>query len=513
MENLIVDIFYTSLTSIVPKTLAILVPLAGAFWIFKVREKTASEGKIFEFGREISNIIQSKEVRGPIDGIAYSYIDEGLHKIEEKNRDKAITELLRQSLQYNMFQKKELEGGEANAASIIVAIAADRLNSLVPVTVKWTGKGSCYSSYGENIDLKDNFFPFGTKLYRQWIGRFSGVYNDLWAITNSRSFFVDEFLKPYKDTGFDKEKMGVWLDEIECRIKEIHPYHAKLLTQTQIIDTQIDLPRLARDIGVMGVYSLTLSCSGYFIPKFIYLSGHISVGNFSAILLATLLSYFLIGIRVLSAVRPLREKHSQRKIFLPQLVDDLSLMKKRCMRYKPHTINNILSLDEDLKLSSKIKEDLSVLIEKIGIFNEYAAILYKNVESILVDLKDEFPSLEKNQSGFSIEILDLANNDFDLEKIKSRIMEADENLIFSYQEIQLSRNIRVINLSELERKKRVNLCNSLDKLRSDILSMPVYISAIIALNEMQSYRESTLLNIEKAYNKPLNGDGDKAAAH
>jgi hypothetical protein len=261
------------------------------------------------------------------------------------------------------------------------------------------------------------------------------------------------------------------------------------------------------------VYSLILSCSGYFIPKFIYLSGHISVGNFSAILLATLLSYFLIGIRVLSAVRPLREKHSQRKIFLPQLVDDLSLMKKRCMRYKPHTINNILSLDEDLKLSSKIKEDLSVLIEKIGIFNEYAAILYKNVESILVDLKDEFPSLEKNQSGFSIEILDLANNDFDLEKIKSRIMEADENLIFSYQEIQLSRNIRVINLSELERKKRVNLCNSLDKLRSDILSMPVYISAIIALNEMQSYRESTLLNIEKAYNKPLNGDGDKAAAH
>jgi len=56
MEKIIIEIIYFSLTNVVPSTIAILIPLAGAFWIFKVREKTAAEGKIFELGREIANI-------------------------------------------------------------------------------------------------------------------------------------------------------------------------------------------------------------------------------------------------------------------------------------------------------------------------------------------------------------------------------------------------------------------------------------------------------------------------
>lgn len=69
MEDIIKEIIYSSLTNIVPSALAILVPLVGAFWIFKIREKTVAEGKIFELGREIANIFQSKEIRGPIDCI------------------------------------------------------------------------------------------------------------------------------------------------------------------------------------------------------------------------------------------------------------------------------------------------------------------------------------------------------------------------------------------------------------------------------------------------------------
>ena len=176
MKEIIINIVYSSLTNVVPSTLSILVPLAGAFWIFKVREKTAAEGKIFEFGREIANLLQSKEIRGPIDGISYAYIDEGLHKSDEKNRDKAIKEMLRKYLYFYKFEEEPSEDEEREAADIVVAIATERIRSLVPPTVKWSGKGIAYSPYGEDIEIKDNYFPFGTKLYRQWIEKFSDIY-------------------------------------------------------------------------------------------------------------------------------------------------------------------------------------------------------------------------------------------------------------------------------------------------------------------------------------------------
>jgi len=66
MEDIIIEVIYLSLTSIVPSTVAILVPLVGAFWIFKVREKTVAEGKIFELGREIANIRANCKTLGEI---------------------------------------------------------------------------------------------------------------------------------------------------------------------------------------------------------------------------------------------------------------------------------------------------------------------------------------------------------------------------------------------------------------------------------------------------------------
>ena len=503
MKEIIITIVYSSLTNVVPSTLSILVPLAGAFWIFKVREKTAAEGKIFELGREIANLLQSKKIIGPIEGISYAYIDKGLHKSDEKNRDKAIKKMLRKYLYFCGEEPSEDE--EREAANIVVAIATERLHSLVPPKVKWSGQGSFYNPYGEDIEIKDNYFPFGTKQYRQWIERFSDIYNDLWAITNSRNSFLNNFLKGHKDNqvGIDKDFVNGWLDKIGSRIKDIHPIHAKLLTQIQIIDTQVDLPRLGKDLGLLTLYGLLLLLSGFFAPKLIYLAELMSARNILSLAVATTLSYMLIGIRIISAVQPVSEKKPLRKIFIPKLFNELDYMKKQCMRYKPHVINNILSLDPDLKLSNKLKKTLSDLVEKIEVFNEFASILYGKVEEIIEPIKSEFLTSKKNQGGFSITIFELANEEYDLKDIKSRILKEEYNFSFKYEEIHSLRDIFTINLSELDRQKRLKLCEKLECLRGAIQSLPSYKSTILALNDLQKNREIALSQVEKSYNKAL----------
>ncbi|MCG8087984.1 MAG: hypothetical protein JAZ13_19995 [Candidatus Thiodiazotropha taylori] len=508
MKEILTEVIYGSLTSIVPSTVAIMVPLVGAFWIFKVREKTVAEGKIFELGREIANIIQSKEIRGPIDGISYVYIDKAQHKIDEKNRERAINVILREYLLFPKLGEEPTEEEEIEAANIVVAVATERLQSLVPSTVNWTGKGSIYSPYGEEIETKDNYFPFGTKLYRQWIEKFSDTYNDLWAITNSRRFFLGNYLKQYKDStiGNNEEYVGKWLDEIDERIRKIHPIHAKLLTQVQIIDTQVDLPRLGKDVAFLAFYGSLLSLAGYFVPRLIYLADLSSLGGAIWLSLATFLAYSLIGIRAIAAVQPIKEKNVQRTIFLPRLANELKSMEKKCMRYKPHAINNILSLDSDLKLPSTLNRTLLSLVDKIEQFNDYASILYKDSEDLIEPIKTDFATTGENQQGFSIELLNLASDDYDLEQIKSRIMKEEYNFYFSYVEMQSSRDIFTINLSELNREKRLDLCGRLDSLRESLQGLSSYRSSMLALRELQEFRSTAQGLVEKTYNKSSKKD-------
>jgi hypothetical protein len=496
MEKIVIEIIYLSLISVVPKTFSILVPLVGAFWIFKVREQTVAEGKIFELGREIANILQSKEIRGPIDGISYAFIDDARHKINEKNRDKAIKKILQTYLFYN--GKENTEKDEQERAGIVVAVATERLQDLVPANVKWSGRGCAYSPFGENIKTEDNYFPFGTKLYRQWIERFGGIYNDLWAITTARGYFIDAFMKKHEDTqiGLDKKFVERWLDDINNRIKTIHPIHAKLLTQLQIIDTQVDLSRLEKDIGLLSFYGFLLLVSGFFAPKIIYSSSLSSLACFLNLTLVTVFLYLLIGLRIVSAVKPVKEKNIQGKIFIPKLHNELKYMEKLCMGYKPYVINNILSMDSDLKLNNKLKSKLITLVEKIETFNEYASLLYKQSVEIIEALKKDFTTNRINQGGFSVTIFELASDDFDIEGIKLRIMKENLNLIFSHAEIHRTRNIFVINLSELNRKKRLDLCERLDYLRESIHSLPIRKTTMMALRELQEARKCSLVQVE-----------------
>lgn len=508
MKEILTEVIYWSLTSIVPSTVAIMAPLVGAFWIFKVREKTVAEGKIFELGREIANIIQSKEIRGPIEGISYGYIDNAQYKIDEKNRERATKEILHKYLLFLKFSRDPSEEEKIEAVNIVVAVATERMQNLVPPTVNWTGKGNIYSPFGEGIETKDNYYPFGTKLYKQWIEKFGDIYNDLWAITTSRRSFLSTFLKQYIDSaiGVDEEFVNKWLDEIDERMRKIHPIHAKLLTQVQIIDTQIDLPRFGKDVVFLAFYGSLLSIAGYFLPRLIHMANLSSMEYVIWLSLATLLAYSLIAIRVIAAVQPFKEKSVQRAIFIPKLVNELKNMEKKCMRYKPHAINNILSMGSDLKLSSILTHTLLSLVDKIQKFNEHASILYKEAENLVEPIRKDFATIGKNQQGFSIELLNLASDDYDLEQVKSRIIKEEYNFSFSYEEASSSREIFTINLSALNRERRLDLCGRLDSLRASLQSLDSYRSSILALQDLQELRSTAQRLVEKTYNKSSKKD-------
>ena len=503
MIGIFTEVIYWSLTSMVPSTLGIMVPLAGAFWIFKVREKSAAEGKLFELGREIANLIQSKEIRGPIEGVSYSYIDKAQYKIGEKNREKAMKILLNKYLHLQSFRKNSTEEEEIEAANIVVAIATERVQALTPSTVNWSGKGSFYSPSGEDIKTRDSHFPFGTKLYRHWIGKFGDIYNDLWAITTSRRFFVANFSKQYENTpiGIDEMFVGKWLDEIDERIKKIHPIHAKLLTQLQIIDTQVDLPRFRRDIAFLAFYASLLSLVGYFVPRLAYLADPSSLGIFIWLSLATFLAYSLIAIRVIAAVQPVKEKDVQRELFMPKLTRELKDMEKRCMRYRPHVINDILSMNSDLKLSKTLHRTLLSLVDKIQKFNDCASIFYSEAETLIEPTRNDFKTIHITQKGFGIDLLDLIDTDFNLGETRSIIMKENYSFFISHKEMHSTHEIFTVNLPELSRERRLDLYVRLDSLRMSLLGLSSCRSSISALRELQECRSNAQGLLEKSYSR------------
>lgn len=487
------------LTSFVPSTITILASLTGAYWIFKVREKAVAEGKIFELGREIANILQAKKITGPMELTGYSYIDNACQVVEEKNRDKAIQELLKSNLYFFEIDDENAEKRKQHAAELIIAIATERFQSLAPKNVNWSGRGSFYSPYGVEIKVKDSFFPFGTKLYRQWMENFGVIYNDLWAITNARHRYVDSYLVVHADTriGVDKKFVEKWLNEVSCRMTKIHALHAKLLTQIQIIDTQVDLPRFSKDVRGLIFYILLFSVAGYFVPKFLMLHEVVSPLNILLLMLATILSLWLLVTKIMSAINPVIDKAMIRKIHLPELMQELQEMKKRYMKYKVIKINNSLSLNADLKLRKGVTNKLLALVEKVEAFNSYTSLMYKDIEKLIEPMKNEFVTDEVNLQSVSVDICELLSDEFNLASVKARVIEENLNFVLSYSEMHTERGLHKIDLRVLTAEDRARLFVSLEKLRESIRFLPIHKTVQVAFSELQVARKEACDAVER----------------
>ena len=99
MEEILLPIYYESLTSATLAFIGVFIPFAGAYWIYKRTIKSNAELKIFEVGREICEVLhEATDIRSPLGGIAYSYIDKNIPLVNEPNRNLAIHKLLKKLL-------------------------------------------------------------------------------------------------------------------------------------------------------------------------------------------------------------------------------------------------------------------------------------------------------------------------------------------------------------------------------------------------------------------------------
>lgn len=499
MSEIILELLFSSLVNAVPKTIAILIPLIGAFWIFKVREHTVAEGKIFETGREIANILQSKEIRGPLDLVASHYIDQAKSRLKEPNHEKALNKILKSNLYCFNSSNPGTEEQHIESAEAIVALATSRWQGLVPPGVTWSGRGGVYSPFGEETRTDDNYYPFGTKLYREWIEKFSDISRDLWAITNARKQFVDEFLSKHANqfTGVDKKFLTDWLDSIEDRMKEIRPLHAKLLTQIQNMDAQVALPRLGRDIRRIFFYLLLLAIAGYFEPRALELAGLASLEAIAPLAFASILAYSLIIFRFASAAKPEQDQHVHRKIFLPPLRTELREMERRCVRYRSHVVANIVSLKSEIRLRRRLRRNLTALALKIDEFNQHAGELFGAVTERVKEVGIHFPTHETNQSGFGVNIAELPSEAFDAAEIRKRISQEEGNFVFSAEETRASRTLLKINLGDLNLDQKRALVDAIDRLRFDLNAMPAYEATMKSFDELQRLRRASLKDLER----------------
>ncbi|TGD74153.1 hypothetical protein E4634_08455 [Mangrovimicrobium sediminis] len=496
MGSIFVEIAYSTLVEIVPRLISIVLPLLGAFWIYKIREKAAAEAKIFELGREIANLIQSFDMRGPVDGICYSFIDRALVNSDELNRDKAIGRLLRENLPAKLYSEDPDERYDASV--LVIAIATNRILRLVPYTVTWSGRGVAYSTFGERINVEDSFFPFGTKLYREWTVLFSDLYNDLFAILHSRRVLTRNFLEKQNWVpDIDKDFMETWFEKIGNGMKDLRPLHAKLLTQIQIIDSQIDLERLKKGIIETVIYCVLILISGYLIPRFLMLSEALTGYNMVWVGLSTVIVGCMVVRKIAVLARPRTEKYLQRKIFLPGLIDSLERMEHWYLKYKFLDIKNVISLESDMRLGKRITQNLGLLCERISSVNHYGEVLLQRVEVGLADIERDFPTSRVNQQSFGLKVTDFLIDLDDCERIHQRVLSEIYNFTIETDEMDSSRGILSVNLSDLDDCQRAafwaRICDLRDSIRADVISTSVN----VAMEEFQACRLEVLGQVRK----------------
>ena len=473
MGSIAEEFIYLLLASAVPTSIAILIPLLGAFWIFKVRERTASEGKIFEIGREIANRLESTNIRGPYDiGFDY-YIDRARGGLGELNYEKALQELLRQHLLSYRPDFDRSEVARTRSAETVIAIAAARVQELIPKTVSWSGKGVAYSPFGVTLELRDGFFPFGTRLYRHWIEVFSSASRDIWAISNSRRFFLDALpeREGHEQPWRSREAVGEWLDQVDELMRELRPLHARLLALVQAIDTQIDLPRLGRDIFILSCYACLLAIVGFMAPWMLIAMNLQTLQGLGLSATATVLVYVLIVGRLKSAALPIREDKLQQGVFLLRVVEELRWMEERSSRFRLHEVQNVLSMASDLRLPRRVVSALRQLVHAVEAFNSSSTPFYAELAGRIRDLSGQFPTVRKNKNGIPVNIVDLVGDAFDCEGLRSRILAESANLSFEQNSHRTSQTIASIDLSSLTTAQRSDLCDRMESIRTEMRSL------------------------------------------
>ncbi|MCH7821840.1 MAG: hypothetical protein IIA07_07475 [Proteobacteria bacterium] len=473
MEAYLLTILYESLISVTLTFITVVIPFSGAYWMYKKASESNAESAIFQVGREIATELHAASILvSPLAMVAYTYIDKHILEVDEQNRDTAIHQLLTGTFRRLMSE----EGNEQSTddAILIVAIATDRFESLVPPGVNWAGKGPVYDFFGAEITVDDQLFPFGTKLYRQWVKRFSVLYNDLWVCTSdsNRDFYVKHFAKWRIAT--PEDYVNSWLDSVKSTLSTLNVLHSKVITQIQIIDNSVNEKYFLLNLVACVFYIILLSITGYFLPLLLHEFGGLSLKNLLLMSASSAALFSLIVFRLLVKTGKKSDVYEQRKIFLPQLMNSIKEVTKRSLRLKRDRFDNLLSMRSDLGLSNAfcgLLADCSGEIEK---YNRRAEGFFRQMSVLLEGVDERFSTRKDNLGAFVIALAEIPDEEFDLDVLGDRILRDNLNFSIEYIEQHLSRTLHTINLTDLSENQRVELVEFLRELRQEAQNLSSY---------------------------------------
>ena len=492
-------IFYEALTSVTLAFISIIIPFAGAYWIYRRTIKSNAETKIFEIGREISILIQNaNNIKSPIGVLAWHRVEENLFRVKEKNRNKAISDLLKDLLFHYDTVKINSDLEPADRAAIVLAIATDRFEGIVPPGIKWSGRGAIHSAYGEKITIEDNLFPFGTKLYRQWIEGFTHNYNDLWMIINAvqRREIVERYaeISPY----YDSDQIDDWLLKIGHVITDVRNLHSKLITQVQIIDNNAKERRFNINLAICFVYLLLLSVAGYFLPRILFELQLLTPYELGVLSVASGALLVLIIYRLLTHSKG-ADKKIQRNIFLPPLLESFREMKGKALKYRYSQIENIISLSEELSLPLSTTTLLKKCATEIQNYNDKGQEFVSEMKDLMNNLKLKYNTVSGKGGSFSLPLHKVPDQDFDLDDTFKRISNEKCSFVIEYKEQHSSRGLFSVNLDALSCDEKANLCEELKALRLESSQF----TSFNDLKSSQSRLNSIIDKLEKKFQRML----------
>lgn len=472
MDSILISIVLETLISGTLAFIAIVVPFSGALWIYRKGIESNSEIAIFQIGREIATELRSaNEMSSPM-SFSDHLIEQKVLEVDEANRDQAIKSLLRNAIESLIFHEDDEK--MSDDAALIMAIATDRLASLVPEGIQWSGRGPVYSSFGEEISLSDSLFPFGTKLYRQWIERFSDLYNDLWVCTGT--FHRDNLVEQYAESSYclDKDYAAKWLNHVKSTTETVNELHSKLLTQIQIIDTRVNERFFRMNLLASGFWLFLLLITGYALPRFLSEFGTLNWISLSLLFASSMTIAVVLVHRLLVRSNRNAEDQEQRAVQLPVVLKSISQMKRGMMGIRRTQIDNLLSMKRDLRLPNAFCDLLSNCSQAIVDYNHYSSALVSDVLTDVEELVRQFPTTEKSASSFSISVIDLTDEEFDIDAVCERLIGDENNFVVETRMQQSSRDLHLINLGDLSAKQRQEFAVGLKSIRQDAQALASY---------------------------------------
>ena len=263
------------------------------------------------------------------------------------------------------------------------------------------------------------------------------------------------------------------------KIDLIRHLHDKCVSQIQVIDHVVNEKYFLCNMIGSFFYIIILSFSGYFFPKIMHGLNLLTITNIVCFIFISLIIMYLIVLRILSSENFSNEMLDFRKIYIPKMLNKLSISDDLCLGYKNNYIKDFLSIKDKLKLPSIIVTKLNLCIKVIDEFNFYGNDLKKNIVTKLQEIDHLRIKSNDNKISFSIPIRLFYDKKTEFYDSLQRIRSEKITFEIEHKTQDSSLTIYSTDLSKLDNEQKDELCNKLIKIRNESSNLPLFESFLL----------------------------------